>query len=213
MGHSLGFRDCQAETLDALMRQSNVRELKKGQSLIRQGDDFHALYFLVHGKLEISVNRYDGRRHMVGYVGVGDFVGLVGLIDGKRELNDVCARLDSAVVVIPAEEVWKYFKSDPHLALAIAVQLALRNRFMSERLAGDSSPTIVIRLARVLHSLSTVFGAIKISQSELADWVGSSRQRVNFALQVLQKSGFVRIDRFEVEIVDLKAFEAYLAET
>ena len=213
MGHSLGFRDCAAATLDSLVHQGSVRILGKGQALIRQGDNLHALYLLVHGKLEISVTRRDGRRHMVGYVGVGNFVGLVGLIDGMSELNDVYARSESGVIVIPADAVRVLLRTDPSLSLAMATQLALRNRFMSERLAADSSLPIVTRLARLLFSLNTAFGPVKVSQSELADWVGSSRQRVNFALQVLQKAGLISIDYSGVAIVDATAFEAYLAQT
>lgn len=212
LGYSLGFRDCLAATLDSLVHEGSIRELEKGQALIRQGDEFHALYFLVHGRLEISVTKRDGRRHMVGYVDIGDCVGLVGLIDGKCELNDVYARGESTVIVIPADAVWKLLHTDPHLGLAIAKQLAMRNRFLSDRLAADASATIVARLARLLFSLHTTFGSVKISQSELADWAGASRQRVNFALQVLQKSGLIRADYAGVEIVDIKAFEKYLAE-
>lgn len=213
IGDSLGFQDCLAATLDSLVDQGSMRILKKGQALISQGDLTHALYFLVQGNLEISVSRRDGRRHMVGYVGIGNCVGLVGLIDGKKELNDVYARIESSVFVIPADAVRILLKTDPNLGLALAAQLATRNRFLSERLAADASQSIATRLASLLLSLHTAFGPIKVSQSELADWLGCSRQRVNYALQALQKSNLIHTDYFGVEIIDADAFESFLTRS
>jgi CRP/FNR family transcriptional regulator, cyclic AMP receptor protein len=211
LGDSLGFCNCALLTLDGLAEQSRVQILNKGQALTKQGKHLQALCLLIHGSLEISVTRADGHRHMVGYVGVGNYVGLVGLLDGKGELNDVYARSESAILVIPAATVRALVPTDPNLGMALAEQLALRNRFMSERLASDPSLPIITRLAKLLCSMHKSFDAIKLSQSELSDWVGASRQRVNFALQKLQKEGLVHIEYSTVTLLNAEALESYAA--
>ena len=213
LGRALGFHDCAATTLDALVRHGAGRTLGKGQALTRQGELLHAMCLLVHGALEVSVTRRDGHRHMVGYIGVGDIVGIIGILDGMPEMSDIYARSECAVLVVPGEAVQALFRTDPHLGVALAAQLARRSRFMYERLAADPSLPIATRLMRLLNSMHRDYGPVKLSQSELADWIGASRQRVNFALQVLQKAGLIRVDYSTIDIVDAKAFAAYLAES
>ena len=213
LGHTLGFRDCAAATLDALVQLGDGRTLGKAQALTHKGDLLNTLCLLVHGLLEVSVTRRDGSRHMVSYVRVGDIVGIIGILDGMREMNDIYARSESAVLVVPGEAVRALLRTDPHLGVAMAMQLARRSRFMYSRLAADSSLPIAIRLMSLLNIMRQAYGPVKLSQAELADWLGASRQRVNFALQALQKAGMIRVDYSAIEIVDAKAVEAYLAES
>lgn len=213
LGRALGFRDCPAATLDGLVQQGSGRTFDKGQALTRQGDLLNAMCLLVKGALEVSVTRRDGRRHMVSYIGVGDIVGMISILDGMREMSDIYARSECAVLVMPGEAVRALLRTDSQLGVAIAVQLARRSRFNYERLAADPSLPIATRLMRLLNSMHRDYGPVKLSQSELADWVGASRQSVNFALQGLQKAGLIRIDYSAIDIVDAKAFAAYLAES
>jgi CRP-like cAMP-binding protein len=94
---------------------------------------------------------------------------------------------------------------------AFEQQLAFRSRMLYERLASDPSMPLEMRLARLLQTLSAMYGVpdadgvllrMKISQSDLGDWLGVSRQRANAAVQQLRGEGLIQLRYSTITIVD-----------
>jgi len=116
----------------------------------------------------------------------GDVVGIISMLDGLGHINDLIARgANTLVLRIPGPAVRELRQSDPNLGRAFEMQLAFRSRLLHERLAADSGMPIEARVARLLVALSSLYGEpssegltlkIKISQEDLGDWLGVSRQ-------------------------------------
>ena len=211
LGRALGFRDCRAETLDALVATGHLRALGKNELFLTRGDPFDMLCLVVEGSLEVSLLRNDGRRHLISFLQPGDLVGLMCLIDGQGHVNDLRARHSTTVLLVPGDDVRRQRQLDPMLGPAFERQLVFRSRLLYERLSADPSMPLDARLARLLHLLISLYGRpregavlldMKVSQADLADWLGASRQRVNFVIQQLERDGLISLRYSAVTIID-----------
>ena len=212
LGRALGFRDCPAETLDAMTQAGQFRVLAKGESLARRGAPYSTLCLVVEGSLEASVVRSDGRRHLTSFLQPGDLAGIIGLLDGMGHVHDLNAQTaNTTVLQFPGEAIMELRRSDPSLVRAFELQLASRSRLLYERLAADPSVPLETRLIRLLHSLVRLYGLrrddgvlldMKISQADLADWLGVSRQRINFVIKQLEATGLIRLRYARISVAD-----------
>jgi CRP/FNR family cyclic AMP-dependent transcriptional regulator len=211
LNRALGLRDCQPQTLDALVSAGHVRALGKGELFLSRGDPFDMLGLVVEGSIEVSLSRHDGHRHLISFLQPGDLAGLLGLIDGLGHVSDLRARHSTTLLLVPGDDIRRLRQSDPALGYAFERQLAFRSRLLYERLSADPSMALEDRLARLLHLLSGLYGRpegsgvaldMKVSQTDLADWLGVSRQRVNFVVQILQREGLISLSYSKVTITD-----------
>lgn len=208
---SLGMRDCRPETLDLLVAAGHLRALGKGELFLSQGETFNMLCLVVEGSLEVSLSRRDGHRHLISFLQPGDLAGLMCLIDGQGHVNDLRARLATTLLLVPGDDIRRLRQQDPALGYAFERQLVFRSRLLYERLAADPSVPLEARLARLLHLLIGLYGRssegvvmldMKVSQSDLADWLGVSRQRINFVIQELERAGLISLSYSKITITD-----------
>ncbi len=217
LNRSLGMRDCRPETLDALVAAGHTRTLGKGELFLSQGDRFDWLGLVIEGSLEVSLSRHDGHRHLISFLQPGDLVGLMCLIDGQGHVNDLRARHSTTLLLVHGDDVRRLRLQDPALSFAFERQLVFRSRLLYERLAADPSMPLESRLARLLHLLIGLYGRaeagvvkldMKVSQTDLADWLGVSRQRVNFVIQALERDGLIKLSYSRITISDPAGLEA-----
>lgn len=210
IGRALGFRDCPASTLDSLVSAGRVIHLGKGEALALRGAPSQFVYVVVSGTLESSLTRSDGHRHLVSYLQPGDTTGIVGLLDGLGHINDLRAKGRCSVLLIPKAALQELRAADPSLVIAFEMQMAFRSRLLYERLASDQSLPLETRVARLLHTLAGLYGLtrgdeillnLKVSQADLADWLGTSRQRINEVMQKMQVDGLIRVRYASISLV------------
>lgn len=218
IGNSLGFRDCQVTSLDALVSAGSVRTLGKGQVLVHRGDPFDTLCLVVRGSLETRIMHADGHRHLISFLQPGDIAGLISVLDRLGHMNDLVAReAGTAVLLMPGPLVRELREVDHLIGRAFEMQLAFRSRLLHDRLAADPAMALDARLARLLLLLARLHGqqrpdglllTIKIAQTDLADWLGASRQSVNAALQTLRQKDLIRMTYSTVTLVDFARLTA-----
>jgi CRP/FNR family transcriptional regulator, cyclic AMP receptor protein len=218
LGKALGFRDCLGETLDALVAGGQIRTLAKGEPLARRGAPFDMICLIVQGSLEASLPHREGHRHLISFLQPGDVAGMISMIDGLGHVNDLWGRdAGTTVLLVPGDLIRGLRAHDPALQHAFELQLAFRSRLLYERLAADPSMPLEARLARLLTILAGLYGlprpdgvllSIKISQFDLADWLGVSRQRINFAVQQLKEEQLIRSSYSAITVVNLAGLTA-----
>lgn len=220
LGRMLGFRDCPAAALDALANAGQIRKLDKGETLLQRGTRFDWLSVLVEGSLEISAVRSDGHRHLLSFLQPGDVAGLMSLLDGQPHSNDIIARKPTCLLMVPGDQVRPLRATYPCLIEATETQLVFRSRLLYERLSADTSIPLDGRLARLLHIYGRLYGHerggevlldMKLSQSDLADLLGVSRQSVNAAVNQLVRASLIRLSYSTVTITDLTGLATYSA--
>jgi CRP-like cAMP-binding protein len=212
LGDALGFRACSAATLDAMVAGGTFRTMGKGEMLAGRGSRFDNLCIVVQGSLETSLLRHDGHRHLISFLQAGDTAGMISLIDGLGHVNDLRAReAKTTVLVVPGDHVRQLRVQDAALGLAFELQLAFRSRLLYERLAADPSVPLESRIASLLTTLAALYGvkrdggvlvSMKISQADLADWLGVSRQSINLAMQQLRTEKLIQAQYSTITITD-----------
>lgn len=218
ISRSLGFNNCQPETLDSLMELASLRWLAKGEMLAKQGDEFDCLCLVVEGSIEVSILRNDGHRHLIHFLQPGDAAGFINMIDGQGQVNDLISRFtDTVVLLVPGDDIRQLRLANPDLSAAFEIQLAFRSRLLYERLSADSSLPLETRLCKLVLTLVNLYGLnrpdgilldVRISQADLADWLGVSRQRINLAAQLMKSEGLMRMNYSSIIVTDLPGLQA-----
>ncbi|MCZ4315548.1 Crp/Fnr family transcriptional regulator [Comamonadaceae bacterium G21597-S1] len=216
LGRAIGFRDCAPSTLDTLVAAGALRMLDKGEFLLHRGGSINALGVLIEGSLESSITRRDGHRLLISYLQPGDLVGFMGLLDGMGHVTDLKARVASSMMMIPRSAIMLLRTHHIDVVRACESQLAYRSRILYDRLAADPSMPVEERLARLLSTWVAMYGLpredgivldMQLSQSDLADTLGVSRQRINAAIGRLQQLGCIRMTYRKITITDETALQ------
>ncbi|MFG6447823.1 Crp/Fnr family transcriptional regulator [Roseateles sp. BYS180W] len=216
---TLGFQDCPEPTLWALVQGGRLRVLDKEEHLIRQGDSFDMLAVVLDGALNFSQMRPDGQRYLVGIQCAGDTVGYVPMVDGSLYPYDTYARSKGTRVwLIPGEVFRQQRLLDPSVGRAIELQLAYRIRLAYAKMNRDAGQSIEVRLAHTLLLNAQRYGqpseagvviGERLSQEDLSDILGASRQRVNFALKKFKELGLVEAHYAHITILDMEALARF----
>lgn len=215
-GRAIGFRDCAPSALDTMVESGFLRTLDKGEFLLRRGGSINALGVLVEGSLESSITRQDGHRLLISYLQPGDLVGFMGLLDGMGHVTDLKARTASRLMMIPRATIMLLRARHIDVVRACESQLTYRSRILYDRLAADPSMPVEARLARLLSTWVVMYGLprdgailldMQISQADLADTLGVSRQRINAAIGKLQQLGCIRMTYRKITVTDEAALQ------
>jgi CRP/FNR family transcriptional regulator, cyclic AMP receptor protein len=217
IGRALGFKDCTEDVLDELVAIGYHRRLRRGEFLCRRGEPLTTVHMLVSGILESARLQSDGHRHLLGLLLPGDFLGLVGLVDGKHHTHDLCARADCEVLEIAAHQLIELRTAHVSVVHAVEQQIAYRYRMLFDRLSADPSIPLELRAAKMLMTMANLYGRtlpdgcvsidINLSQADLADWLGLSRQRVNFALKKLEADQIISLRYSALTITDFQGLQ------
>lgn len=178
------------------------------KSVFMQGAPVHGLYILCQGCIRLALGTQDGRRLLVRFCSPGDL--LNGLSLSKHAFSAVSAGV-STVSFIDKTKAMELTKCYPKLEAEIEHRFALDGQLLLQRMADLAYESIEERLAHVLLSLGQRHGIreeenlridLPLSQRDLADMIGASRQAVNLELQKLTEKGLVHVERCRVIILD-----------
>ena len=139
------------------------------------------------------------------------------MVDDSPATHDVLAREASIGLVLPVPTLREHRQQDASLVLATERHFVFRARLLSERLAADPALAVDVRAAAMLKMLGHLYGKpngrslelnVRMSQSDLADWLGLRRQRTNFALKVLEGEGLIKLQYSTLTILDPQGLAA-----
>lgn len=204
------------EKLVSLLRRENLR---KGETLFRQGDEGTALYLIVHGRIKISMSR---RMDTVtlAVLGQGEFLGEMALLDGLPRSADAIALEDSYLYALNRKDFLAFLVNNEKAVRDVLSSLSLRLRKTDHMLAEMCFLNLSIRLAQKLVELAEAGGGdredpdeyeLKISQQELGNILGVSRESINKELKLLRDKGVVSTSRSCLCIHDLAYLKKRIA--
>jgi CRP/FNR family transcriptional regulator, cyclic AMP receptor protein len=199
-----------AEALAELRDRAEMRSYARNQVLFRQGDAAEELFIVSNGRVAIAQQAGDGRESVVAVLEDGALFGELGLFDDAPRSADARALTDSTVVVLRYKPVRDVLQAQPELLWVIVRLLAGRLRATDEALADAVFLDVPARTAKRLLELagSRDRFALPITQEELAAMVGASRERVNKAISLFTRLGWLELDgRNQYRILDRQALE------
>jgi len=193
-----------------LQEQATTRRYARNDVVFHQGEAADELFVIDRGRIAIAQRSSDGRESVVAVLEAGEMFGEMALFDEAPRSADARALVDSSVVVLGYEPVRAVLRAQPELLWVVVRLLSLRLRATDEALADAVFLDVPARTAKRLLDLSSGRDrfSLPITQEELAGMVGASRERVNKAISLFTRLGWVSLEgRNQYRILDRQALE------
>ncbi len=199
-----------SEALKRLMSTLATKvRLAEGEVLMEQGDYGDAFYAIRAGSLEVSVLSSEGRKLSLDVMHAGDLFGEIALFDPGPRTATVIALEDCKLWSIKNADVLGAIRQSPDLAIDMLRLAGKRMRWMGLQLSEQVFLPLPARLARkVLHLTRHSDAAqpsLSLSQTELAEFAGASREAVSKTLARWKQEGVVAPTRGGLKVLDRDA--------
>jgi CRP-like cAMP-binding protein len=203
------FRHLDDESLARVAALATRRTASKGTLIFAQSDQGDELYGIAAGQVRITAIDSTGQERHIRDFGPGHTFGEIAILDGGTRTASALAVADTELLVISRARFVELLKRDSNLAVHLLQVLCERLRYTSELVEDSAFLNLPGQLAKKLLQLaeqSGIRGAdgteIIISQNELGEFLGVTRQIINAHLQTWREKGWVRLGRGRVFIVD-----------
>ena len=203
------FEIVQPATAAALVRAADRRVYPKRSFVFHDGEPVTTVLIIETGMIKVSKTAVSGRSVVLAVHGAGALVGELATIDEQSRAATVETLEETTVLAIPAADFARLVADNIDLATALNKLLALRIRELTDQVlrlgTSDGRTRLASRLVELLppDSPAPVRIRLPLSQKELAEWVGLSREAVVRALSELRKENLIRTARMSVEILDV----------
>lgn len=207
------FASLDDEAFAALTKEITEVDLSRGATLFHEGDPGDQLYFIVSGKIKLGRTASDGRENLVAVMGPGEIFGEMALFDPSPRSTSATAVSETRLAGLKHENLRKVIQHSPEVSAQLLQALARRLRRTNENLADLVFSDVPGRVAKALLDLADRFGrpatdgilvAHELTQEELAQLVGASRETVNKALAEFVQRGWIRLEARAEVILDLQ---------
>ena len=201
-----------AEAL-ALRSTMHAVRLRRGEVLFREGDAGDELYVVIDGKVKMGRTSSDGRENLLSVLGPGQMFGELSLFDPGPRSSTVTAVTDADLLALGQDQLLSWLTGRPEVARGLLLQLASRLRGLNDQVANLVFSDVPGRVAKALLDLARRFGKPSdgsvhvhhdLTQEELAQLVGASRETVNKALADFVHRGWIRLEQRAVVILDVE---------
>jgi CRP/FNR family transcriptional regulator, cyclic AMP receptor protein len=193
-----------------VMDMAVERTFSRGDLLFEQGDASSELFIVRSGRIAIVTHAADGRENVVAVLEEGGLFGELPLFDDAPRMADARALVDSVAVVLPYPALRTVLEAHPEALWVVVRMLARRLRATDEALGDAVFLDVPARTAKRLLELAGDADDFKlpVTQEELASMVGASRERVNKALALFARLGWLEAKgRGKYRILDRQAIE------
>jgi len=196
--------------LDALRAASTLRDVARNDVLFRQGDVATELFGIVSGRIAILTKSPDSRESLVAVLESGALFGELALFDGGPRSADARALEPTQLFVVEYRAVRAAIEANPEALWVIVRMFARRLRATDESLADAVFLDVPARTAKRLLEIAGDADEFRLpmTQEDLAGLVGASRERVNKALSLFTRLGWLSTQgRNHYFIVDRTALQ------
>ena len=201
------FCDLEPGALDQLCRYAKHATLKRGATIFSKGDPGTSLIAVVSGTVKISISSADGRSAILNLIGAGEIFGEVALLDGLARTADATANTNCEIFVIDRRDFIPFVRSQPTLAMKLIELLCARLRWTSDQVEEVILQNLPGRLASALlrltekHKLAPGGRTIAITQQEISEMVGMTRESINKQLRVWAARNWVRLEHGAIVVL------------
>jgi len=184
-----------AALLDAIAPRGSARTFAANAILINEGDTTDSLYIVLSGRVKVYASSDDGREVVLTEYGPGEYFGELS-IDGARRSASIKALEPCSCRVVQGSELRQFLAEHPDFAMHLTHKLIGMVRRLTEQVRSLALQDVYGRMVRVLTELSEPVGdervlRHKLTQQDIADRIGSSREMVNRVMKELTTGGYV----------------------
>ncbi|WP_354699464.1 Cyclic AMP receptor protein [Paraconexibacter sp. AEG42_29] len=213
------FEALEPDDLDRVARVAVARRFATQQVIFREGDTSDTCYVVRSGHARAVREHTDGRAIALAHFGPGDIFGELAMFDDERRSATVETLDDVDAIAIAGQDMRRLLRDHPDIAVKLVIALGRRMREANERLTRQSFQTVQSRVAGVLGQLveqARAEGAedrdvlVTITQADIAQLAGSSRESASRFLAVLERANVVTQGRGRITVHDPAALANYI---
>jgi CRP/FNR family cyclic AMP-dependent transcriptional regulator len=203
------FCDLDADAFEQLCRYARPATLKRGATIYSKGDPGNSLYVVISGTAKMSISSPDGRSAILNLIGPGEIFGEIALLDGRERTADATANTNCEVFIIDRREFIPFVRSQPALAMKFIELLCTRLRWTSDQVEQVILQDLPGRLASALirlterHKAAQGGRSIAVTQQEISEMVGVSRESINKQLRAWAARNWVRLEHGAIVVLDV----------
>ncbi|MHA7632742.1 Crp/Fnr family transcriptional regulator [Corallococcus sp. M7] len=205
MFESLGREDL--ENMSSLLQP---RRFARGEVIFHRGDVGTALFIIRRGQVAIRLSSSEGREITLALLDRGDAFGELSLLDGEMRSTDALAREESHLLTLQRDDFRRYLETRPQVSLALLANMSRLVRRTTQLVYDSAFLDARSRLVRVLLELAKTQGkqapeglviTPKLTQSELANLCGVTRESVNKWLRYYVREGMLSFEGGQIVLL------------
>lgn len=210
------FRGLAADARAGLIAQARNRKFAPEEAIFMMGSSGDSMMVVLTGQVHISMPSADGKEIVLAILGPGEIFGEIAMLDGKERTADAKAATECSLAILYRRDVLKFFEQYPAAWSSIVSVLCERLRNTDQQMAEVAMVALPVRLAKALLRMATlgrpsgtglVASQIRLTQRELGNVVGATRESVNKHLGDWQRKGIIQITEGMITIAHQSALE------
>ena len=201
------FTQLSDRELEVVRAVASERTYPKNAVVLTEGEMGDSLYMIQSGKVKVVIGDEEGRELILKILGPGDFFGEMSMIDKQPRSASVTTIEPATFLVLSNAAFERCVEQAPRIANMVMQILAQRVREADRKIGTLALMDVYGRVASTLLELAVytngklVVGE-KLSQQDLANMVGASREMVNRILKDLSERGFISIESKSITIIN-----------
>ncbi len=209
-GHP-AFRKLPAHTLEQIRSHGIRKRVQRGALIFAKGDPGSSLMAVLDGLVRIGAPTIDGHEVVLAQVSRGEIFGELAVIDGQPRSADATAAESCELIVIERRNFLPFILSYPEVAIKLLELVCARLRQSNEHIEAVMFTGLPVRLARAILKLLKMtecdVGPLRlvITQRELSEMIGASREATNKRLRIWEKRGWIRLDHGALTVLNGRA--------
>ena len=206
----------QRKGIDAVLAHARVERFATGREIFAKGSPGRSMMAVLRGAVKISSPSVAGKEVVLNIIAPGEIFGEIALLDGEERTADATAMEDCELLVIDRRDFLPLLNDNPEVSEMLLKILCRRLRQTSAQVEDVVFRHLESRIAKALLNISQSIAkpgtggrapGIHLSQQEIGNIVGSSRESVNRQLQLWHRAGFVELAKGTILIRDQLALE------
>lgn len=197
------------EELCAFEQYFKEKRIDKNTVVFQEQEEADAFFLLIEGKVKVMLTDREGREVIVAILGSGEYFGEMALLDTAGRSAQVMAMQPCRVLALAKDDFYRCLNGHPEIAMKIIQQLSQRLRRANDTINSLATLDVQARVARVLleaaeYQNGQLIVEASLTQKDIANMVGASRERVNRTLKSLEEKGFLRTNGRRIIITEVR---------
>lgn len=200
-----------ADTWIQAAHLGHKKKYVKGSVIYRQGEQGTTFYFLLSGRVQVSIFQHDGAEFILEVMGPWSMFGESPAVEGDSRIATAITVEDSELIEFDIRAIIDAIPKHPEIAVSLMRIIALKQRVLASRIQYLALPKPEARIGELLGRLSELYGedhdgrtliSIALTHEQIAAMTGATRVTVTRALKRLTDLGVIEIKQRRIWVID-----------
>jgi CRP-like cAMP-binding protein len=214
------FGKLYANEIDALISYARVEGYRAGREIFAKGSPGQSLMAVLQGSVKISSLSESGKEIVFRIFNAGEIFGEIAVLDGEARSADATALTNCELLVLNRRDLLPVLENRVDLCMMLLKILCRRLRLTTEQVEDITFRPLESRVAKVLvqlaesvslHRIRSPSVELHVSQRELANIAGGSRESVNKQLQIWHRQGLIHLSKCSITIRNIEAIRRLIS--